>query len=104
MPLLLHGPLPLLREHACRFYSRRNVSSIVGAEDGRGAHVARFGILRMGLLPLVAIARSTAQTEVVKKGAPPGRRWYDVIDFQREAKETFRAVAVGATRFRVLGT
>ena len=58
----------------------------------------------MGLLPLVAIARSTAQTEVVKKGAPPGRRWYDVIDFQREAKETFRAVAVGATRFRVLGT
>ena len=56
------------------------------------------------MLPLVAIARSTAQTEVGKKGASPGRRWYDVIDFQREAKETFRAVAVGATRFRVLGT
>jgi len=58
----------------------------------------------MGLLPLVAIARSTAQTEVGKKGPSPGRRWYDVIDFQREAKETFRAVAVCATRFRVLGT
>jgi len=61
-------------------------------------------VSRMGLLPLITIARTATQTEVGQISASSCSRWYDVIDFQRKTEEPLKTMAVGATRVSRLRT